>query len=131
MSMRSIRKFAYAAVLSLSIFAVQPTPVAAEDVHGSFTLAHEVHWQKFVLQPGDYTFSIRSNGPSQFLLLRGLNHTSSDAMLLVSDVESTRSGEGSRLILVSRNGQSFVSALALPNYEKTLRFAVPREIALK
>jgi hypothetical protein len=44
--MRSIRKFAYAAVLTLSIFAAQPTPAAAEDARGTFTLSHEVHFQK-------------------------------------------------------------------------------------
>ena len=123
--MRSIRKFAYAAVLSLSIFAAQPTPVAAEDVHGAFSLSHEVHWQKVVLRPGDYTFSVTSAGAAQFLTLRRLDG-STGAVLMVSDVDTPRADEVSRLVLVSRNGQSFVSAMALPDYEMTLRFAVPK-----
>ena len=69
--MRSFRQFAYAAVLGLSIFAVQPTLAAAEDARGSFTLSHEVHWQKVVLRPGNYTFTVRSYGPSIFLCYGG------------------------------------------------------------
>ena len=69
--MRSIRKFAYAAVLSLSFFTLQPSLAAAEDARGSFTLSHEVHWQKCVLRPGDYIFSIKTQGPSELLMLWG------------------------------------------------------------
>jgi hypothetical protein len=126
--MRSICKFAYAAVLGLSMFTLQPTLAAAEDAHGSFTLTHEVHWQKCVLGPGEYTFSIKSEGPSEFLMLRGINGTGTNAMMLVNDVESPKPDEvRSMLTLVSRNGQSFVSTMALPEYDMTLHFTVPRE----
>jgi hypothetical protein len=128
--MRSIRKFAYAAVLGLSMLTLQPTLAAAEDAHGSFTLPHEVHWQKCVLRPGDYTFSIKLMGSSEFLMLRGLNG-GTDAMLLVNDVESPKPNEVSRLVLVSRDGQSFVSAMELPDFDMILRFAVPPESASK
>ena len=126
--MRSICKFAYAAVLGLSMFTLQPTLAAAEDARGSFTLTHEVHWQKCVLGPGDYTFSIKSEGPSEFLMLRGINGTGTNAMMLVNDVESPTPEEvSSMLTLVSRNGQSFVSTMALPEYDMVLHFTVPRE----
>jgi hypothetical protein len=126
--MRSICKFAYAAVLGISMFTLQPTLAAAEDAHGSFTLTHEVHWQKCVLSPGDYTFSIKSEGPSEFLMLRGINGTGTNAMMLVNDVESPKPDEVSAMLtLVSRNGQSFVSTMALPEYDMTLHFTVPRE----
>jgi hypothetical protein len=128
--MRSFRQFAYAAVLGLSMFAVQPT-LAAEDARGSFTLSHEVHWQKVVLRPGNYTFTVRSYGPSDFLMLRRTDGTGPEAMLMAQDVETPKLNEGSRLVLVSRGGQSFVSALDLPNYDITLRFVVPAEIASK
>src|ERR1700681_1209231 len=125
--MRSICKFAYAAVLGLSMFTLQPTLAAAEDARGSFTLTHEVHWQKCVLGPGDYTFSIKSEGPSEFLMLRGIK-TGTNAMMLVNDVESPKPDEVSAMLtLVSRNGQSFVSTMALPEYDMTLHFTVPRE----
>ena len=126
--MRSICKFAYAAVLGLSMFTLQPTLAAAEDAHGSFTLTHEVHWQKCVLSPGDYTFSIKCEGPSEFLMLRGINGTGTNAMMLVNDVEPPKPDEVSAMLtLVSRNGQSFVSTMALPEYDMTLHFTVPRE----
>jgi hypothetical protein len=126
--MRLICKFAYAAVLGMSMFTLQPTLAAAEDAHGSFTLTHEVHWQKCVLSPGDYTFSIKSEGPSEFLMLRGINGTGTNAMMLVNDVESPKPDEvRAMLTLVSRNGQSFVSTMALPEYDMTLHFTVPRE----
>ena len=126
--MRSICKFAYTAVLGMSMFSLQPTLAAAEDAHGSFTLTHEVHWQKCVLSPGDYTFSIKSEGPSEFLMLRGINGTGTNAMMLVNDVESPTPEEvSSMLTLVSRNGQSFVSTMALPEYDMVLHFTVPRE----
>ena len=93
--MRSIRKFAYAAVLGLSIFTIQPTLAAAEDAHGVFTLSHEVHWQNSVLRPGDYTFSLKTSGSPALLLLRGLNGTGTDATLLVMSKLPRRAGPAS------------------------------------
>jgi hypothetical protein len=129
--MRSIRKFAYAAVLAVSIFSAHPTLAVAEDVHGVFTLTHEVHWQKSVLQPGEYAFTLMNSGRPTFLQVRGLNGTGTDAMLLVSGTEVPQSEEASRLVLVSRNGKSFVSTMDLPAYELTLRFSVPDESTSK
>ncbi|MFZ1129185.1 MAG: hypothetical protein WBV31_05240 [Terriglobales bacterium] len=128
--MRSIRTFAYAAALGLSMFTIQPTLAAAEDPHGSFTLSHEVHFQKVVLGPGDYTFSVRTMGSSDFLVLRGVDG-GADAMLLVNDVEKPAADQVSRLVLVSRDGRSFASAMELPEFEMSLRFDVPRDGASK
>jgi len=125
--MRSIRKFAYAAALAATIFCVEPTLIAAEDARGVFTLTHEVHWQKYVLRPGDYSFSVKSMGASEFLMLRGLNGTGTDAALMANAVETPRQDQVSQLVLVSRDGQSFVSAMELPGYNMTLHFAVPSE----
>lgn len=130
--MRSIRKFAYAAVLGLSMFTLQPTLAAAEEAHGSFTLTHEVHWQECVLSPGEYMFSVKTDGPSELLTLRGINGTGTNAIMLVNGVESSKPEEvSSKLTLVSRNGQSFVSTMALPEYDMTLHFSVPAESATK
>ena len=128
--MNSICKFAYAAILSLSIFAAQPTPAAAEEVHGRFTLANDVHIQKIVLRPGEYTFSVRTMGASEFLMLRGTNG-GTDAMLVVSDFDSSAAKGANRLVLVSHDGQSFASTMTLPDYDMTLRFNVPSEAKLK
>lgn len=123
--MRSIRKFAYAAALIATIFCVQPTLATAEDARGKFTLTHEVRWQKYVLSPGDYSFSVRSLGGSEYLMLRGRNGTGTDATLIANDVEIPKVDDVSRLVLVSREGQSFVSSMELPEYDMALHFAVP------
>lgn len=122
--MRSIRKFAYAAALGLSLLAIQPTLAAAEEARGSFTLSHEVRCQNVVLRPGDYTFTVDTKGSFEFITLRGSNGGTS-AMLMVDTVEVSKPDEASRLVLVSRDGRSFISAMELPNYDMSLRFAVP------
>jgi len=128
--MRSLRKAAYAALLGMSMFTLQPTLAGAEEVHGAFTLSHEVRCQKIVLRPGNYTFSIRSMGSSEFMTVRSLD-SGVTAMLLVNDVETPKPDEASHLVLVSRDGKSFVSSMNLRDYDMTLRFAVPHEIASK
>ncbi len=129
--MRSIRKFAYAAVLGLSIISIQPTLAAAEDARGVFTLSHKVHWQNHVRRPGDYAFSVKEAGRPSFVMLRGLNGTGTNAVLLVADVETPKSDGASKLVLVSRDGQSFVSSMELPGYDMVLNFIVPPESASK
>jgi hypothetical protein len=124
--MRSIRKFAYAAALTFSIFAVQPTLANAEDARGVFKLSRDVHWQDHFLRTGDYTFTLKTIG-QPFLVLRGVNGTGTDAVVLVRDFGTPRFDEGSRLVLVSRNGESFVSSMELPNHDMTLNFNVPSE----
>src|SRR5712692_10496091 len=100
--MSSIRTFAYAEVLSLSFCTLQPALAAAVEARGIFTLSHEVHWQKCVLRPGAYTFSIKTMGSAEFLALRGINGTGTDAMMLVNDVQSPApDGVSSRLVLRS------------------------------
>jgi len=129
--MRSIRKFAYAAVLIASLFTIQPTLASAEDAHGVFTLTHEVHWQNRVLRPGDYAFTLSNSGRPTFLTLRGLNGTGTDAVVLVMDYEPSSPDDSTRLVLVSRDGESFVSAMDLPDFDMSLRFDVPRDKAPK
>jgi len=129
--MRSIRKFAYAAVLIASMFTIQPTLASAEDAHGVFTLTHEVHWQNRVLRPGDYAFTLSNSGRPTFLTLRGLNGTGTDAVVLVMDYEPSSPDDSTRLVLVSRDGESFVSAMDLPDFDMSLRFDVPRDKAPK
>jgi len=125
--MRSIRTFAYAAVLSLSLFSIQPTLAAAEEVHGDFTLSHEVHWQNRILRPGDYSFSLNMTGPRAVLTLRGLNGTGTDAILLIDEIETPKQDAATQLLLVSKGGESFVSAMDLPRHDVSLHFTVPSD----
>jgi hypothetical protein len=50
---------------------------------------------------------------------------------MVTDVETPKPNATSSLVLVSRDGQSFVRAMDLPEYDMRLSFAVPREVAAK
>jgi hypothetical protein len=124
--MKTIRKFAYAAVLSLGILSIQPTLAAAEGPHGSFNISHEVRCHNVALSPGDYNFSItRTVGGERLLVLQGINGTGTDAMLLVNEVDTPKPDETNSLVLVSRDGQSYVSAMELPEFDMVLRFDVP------
>src|ERR1700683_4087874 len=101
--MRSIRKFAYAATLGLSLLTIQPTLAAAKEARGSFTLSHEVRCQNVVLRPEDYTFTVDTKGSFEFVTLRGSNGGTS-AMLMVDAVETPKPDVASRLVLVLRAG---------------------------
>ena len=61
--MKSIRKFAYAAVLTLSALNFAPSLASAQDEGGKFTLPHEVLWQNAVVPAGEYRFSLQPMGP--------------------------------------------------------------------
>ncbi len=125
--MRSIRTFAYAAFLLLSAFTVQPSLAAAEDARGNFTLTHEAVLQNQVLPAGTYTFSLKPSGPAEFLLVQNLGKPAFAAMVLVTDVESAKPHQTSRVVLVSKNGKSYVSSIELPQFDMVLRFKVPAE----
>ena len=130
--MRSIRTFAYSAFLMLSAFSIQPSMAAAQEANGRFTLTHEVHLRDQVLAAGEYAFSAKAIGPSEMLILRNISgdHVRGSRMILVSDVETLKHSAENRLTLAARNGQSFVSALELPEFDMVLHFKVPEESRL-
>jgi len=123
--MKSIRKFAYAAVLTLSVLSFVPSLASAQDEGGSFTLTHEVLWQNAVVPAGDYKFSLQSMGPAEMLKLRKTSGKPASFMLLVNDTEAATGSEPGRLVISSSYGQSYVSAMELPQLEVTLHFAAP------
>ena len=125
--MRSIRRFVYAAVLTVSALTFTPSPASAQELHGSFTLAHEVRWQNNVVPAGDYRFAIEPKGASALLLLRKVSGNSAGFLIMANSAESTKPTDIDRLVLVARPGGSYVSIMELPEYGETLRFAVPAE----
>jgi hypothetical protein len=125
--MNSIRKFAYAAVLTLSALNFAPNLASAQEAAGSFTLTHEVHWQNAVVPAGEYRFTIGADGPSETLTLRKISGTAASFLLLVTNVETSLPSDLSQLELVSRVSGSFVSTMRLPEFGMTLHFAVPAE----
>jgi hypothetical protein len=125
--MTSIRRFAYAAALTLTAFSFAPSLASAQEARGRFVLTHEVHWQTTLLPAGEYEFNFQPDGPSEMLFVRKLTGSGPGFLMLVNDVTETKPSHADRLLLVAREGKSFVSALDLPEAGVTLHFAVPSE----
>jgi len=125
--MNSIRRFAYAALLTLSALNFAPSLVSAQDAAGTFTLNHEVRWQNAVVPAGKYRFTVGASGPSELLTLRKVNGSDAGFILLVADTENSQPSDVSQIVVVSRPTGSFVSAMQLPEFGLTLHFAVPPE----
>jgi|HubBroStandDraft_2_1064218.scaffolds.fasta_scaffold597217_2 hypothetical protein len=125
--MKSIRKFAYAAVLTLSALNFAPSLAFAQDEGGTFKLPHEVHWQNAEVPAGDYKFSLQSMGPSVMLTLIKTTGKPASFMLFANETETETltSFEAARLLIQSKFGKSYVSAMDLPQFEVTLHFAAP------
>ena len=125
--MKSIRKFAYAAVLTLSALNFAPNQAFAQDAAGTFTLSHEVHWQKAIVPAGEYRFTLGADGPEELLTLRKVSGNAAGFMLLVTDVEASQPLGPSQIVVLSRTSGRFVSTMLLPQFGMTLHFAVPAE----
>jgi hypothetical protein len=125
--MNSIRKFAYATVLTLSALSFAPSVAAAQDAGGTFILSHEVYWQKAVVPAGKYRFTVDPNGPAKLLSLHKVGGNRASFMMMVTDVEESQRSDLSRLVVVSRSSGSFVQQMQLPEFGMTLLFAVPKE----
>ncbi|MBZ5546700.1 MAG: hypothetical protein LAO22_01880 [Acidobacteriia bacterium] len=123
--MKSIRRFVFAAVFTLSSLSLAVRPASAEAAQGRFSLTHEVHWQDAVLPAGDYQFSMGEEGPSELLTIRKLSGDRAGYILLVQDLTPSESTDLSRLVLVSRPAGSFVERMELPEFGVTLHFKVP------
>ena len=124
--MNSIRKFAYAAVLTLSALNFAPSLASAQEATGTFTLTHEVHWQSAIVPAGKYRFTLATDGPAGRLMLRTLGGSGA-VLMLVNDTEDSKPSDVSELVLVSRSEKSFVSVMKLPEFGVSLHFTVPAE----
>ena len=86
--MKSIRQLAYAAVLIVSALNFAPSLASAQDEGGSFTLAHEVHWQNSVVPAGDYRFTLQPKGPLEMLTLTKITGRPASFMLIAKVSEA-------------------------------------------
>jgi hypothetical protein len=130
--MKSIRRFAYAAVLTLSALNFVPSLAFAQDAAGTFTLTHQVHWQNAIVPAGEYRFTVGASGPAEMLTLHTMTGNAASFMLLVTDVGTSQASDLSQLVVISRPSGRFVSTMQLPEFGVTLHFAVPaktRELA--
>ena len=116
--------------LAFALFTINMVPelAAAQDVRGTFTLAHTVHWQEAVVPAGTYRFSIVSKGPDEMLVLSRTDGAPAGFMIFTADAEVAEPGQGNRIILGNHQRASYVEAMELPEFGVTLRFAVPDEL---
>jgi hypothetical protein len=125
--MNSIRRFVYAAVLTLSALNFAPSLASAQDAAGTFTLTHDVHWQNAIVPAGKYRFTVGSTGPSEMLTLLKVSGSGDGFMLLVTDTADSQPSDLSQIVMVSRPSGSFVSTMQVPEFGMTMHFAVPSE----
>ena len=130
---KTIRRFAYAALLAATTLSVATSPASAqENAHGTFTLTHDVRWQNATVPAGEYRFSLDPDGPSSMLVLAKLSGVRTGFLFMVHDTDETKvSSNINRLVLESTPEGSYVSAMQLPEYGVTLNFAVPEKLAEK
>ena len=130
--MKSIRNFAYAILLALTMLNFAPSLAAVQEpASGKFTLSHDVHWQSAFVPAGDYQFSFMPDGVSSLLVLRKLSGASAGFMILVPDIEKAKPSDVSKLLLETTSAGSYVSAMQLPEFDMTPRFGVPSQTAEK
>jgi hypothetical protein len=132
-SITTIRKFAYAALLAVTSLNFAPSLASAQErAQGRFTLSHDVRWQNATVPAGEYRFSLDSDGPSSMLVLTKLSGARTGFLLMVHNTDEIKASSNlNRLVLESTAAGSYVSAMQLPEFGVTLNFAVPSKVAEK
>jgi hypothetical protein len=127
--MKSIRRFSFAVVLTIGALGqFVGLAHAQEPMHGKFTLPYEVRWEKAVVPAGDYGFSLQPMGPFEILSLQKISGGARYGFfMMIHSSETARSTDLSKLVLVTKGDQRFVSSMQLANSGVTLDFAVPDE----
>ena len=125
-SMTTVRKFVYAALLAVGAMSFTPSAVAAEEpAHGKFTLLQDVHWGNALVPAGDYEFSYDPFQPAAVLTLTKLSGARAGFMVLVTSAEPSKSSDSNQLLLRTVADGKYVSAMQLAEYGVTLYFMAP------
>jgi hypothetical protein len=107
---------------ALSAVFANAVPASAQVAYqGSFTLPHQVRWQKATLLAGNYTFEIRSLA-SPRLLLRGPN----GPQFISAVVADQRPVDQSMLVIENRGSESCVTELRLAHVGRSIRYPMPK-----
>jgi len=78
---------------------------------GKFTLTYQIHWGESVLQPGNYTITIKSTGDPIIALIRKAD---GDAVThVISGARSGNTKGENALLIKEKNGELSVYSLAL------------------
>ena len=95
---------------------------------GKFTLTTPVQWQKTILQPGDYTFTVWPREGN--LTLVYLRHSKGDSVgFFLSAIRDERKSDRNALFLKNKDGQLRVYSLELASLGQVLVYdpALARE----
>jgi hypothetical protein len=125
--MKSIRSFSFAAFVVLFQFAGLAD--AQSSMQGKFSLHSEVNWEHSVVPAGDYEFFIKPVGGTEYLALQKINGSPLGFIVLLHPPESASSANLSKLVLVTKDGRTFVSSMQLAKYGVRFDFVVPDEPA--
>jgi hypothetical protein len=101
------------AALLTSLFLVGTARAQAQSPAyvGKFTLTNQIHWGASVLQPGNYTITIKSIGNPTVALIRNIG---GDAVTYVlSGARSGKTNGVNALLIKEKDGQLKVHSLAL------------------
>jgi hypothetical protein len=116
--MSLVRVFFFVALAA----AAAPSPAhAMPSDSGHFSIRREVSWGQVVLPPGDYSYDLEYDGG----LSRVTIHTADGrplAFVMSRSISISSQSEPTRLVLTTADGQTFVSALYLPQLGVTLNF---------
>ena len=114
------------AIAAFGLFAVCVSgfPTSAQDVFtGSFTLPHEVRWDRTVLPPGSYTFVFTTTPMPNRMIVTG---PGGFELHLSSAMAYRKTDQPSVLILERRGDTSFVRELYLADLGLHLHYDVPK-----
>ena len=132
MTMTTLRKFAYAALLAATSLTFTTSLASAQErAQGNFTLTHDVRWQNALVPAGDYRFALDSDGASGMLTLTKLSGSPTGFMLMVHDTDEVKPSAINQIVLKTTPDGSYVSAMQLPEFGVTLNFAVPTKVTEK
>ena len=98
---------------------------------GKFTLTTQVHWDKTILQPGDYTITLGSSSMPSFALVA--DSKGRPVARFVSRVDGGDARVHNALLIGEQNGQLRVYSLALGSLGRVLIYdpALAREAVLE
>ncbi len=118
-------------LLAVAVLGASVVPASAQIASGRFTLTHDARWGKARLTPGDYWFSLQStNWPAPLMV--GRVGGDKVAIVLPESVSVLKPAATSQMTLNHmESGESFVSALYLPNVGLALRYAGPKQRELE
>jgi len=126
--MKSFRRFLFVRVAVFLITVALPPPQLAHaqaSATGEFKLSRETHWGDAVLPAGNYKFFLESATPGAPVVIRQM---SGDfvGVFLPQIVVPDGTANSSRIVLVRRGEETFVSSLYVKGLGAALKFVIPK-----